>query len=342
MPTPKVYVVILNWNGWADTIECLESLLRSTYQNFQVVLCDNSSSDGSVERIKSWAAGELSLYLDKGNPLRKLSFPAVLKPLPCLHIRAGEEFDAGTGEGYPLVLIETGGNLGFAGGNNVGLRFALARDDFDFVWLLNNDTVVAPDALASMVEAMERRPDAGFCGAMLLNYSPSETVQSYGGSTYNRWLAAPRSFGAGETLGAAIDEDSISKRLDYVAGASMMVPKRLLIEIGLMCEDYFLYFEEIDWFQRARSRFRIAFSSRSRVYHKEGASIGSSSVAVTRSKMSDFYIVRNKILFTRKFFPLLLPVVILSTLAVAANRIRRGQADRIGTVFKGVLEGMRG
>ncbi|MCM0083596.1 glycosyltransferase family 2 protein [Geomonas sp. Red32] len=342
MQTPKVYVVILNWNGWADTIECLESLLRSTYRNFQVVVCDNSSSDGSVERIKAWAAGDLSLYLDRTNPLRGLSFPAVAKPLSCLHLRAGEGFGAGTGEGYPLVLIETGGNLGFAGGNNVGLRYALARDDFDFVWLLNNDTVVAPDALASMVESMAHRPDAGFCGAMLLDYSPPQAVQSYGGSTYNRWLAAPKSVGAGETLGPAIDEDTVSQGLDYVAGASMLVPKRLLVEIGLMCEDYFLYFEEIDWFQRARRRFRIAFSSRSRVYHKEGASIGSSSVAASRSKLSDFYLVRNKVLFTRKFFPLLLPVVILSTLVVAVNRIRRGQADRVGIVFKGVLEGIRG
>src|SRR5690606_5006085 len=85
----------------------------------------------------------------------------------------------------PLVLVRTGANLGFAGGNNVGLGYALARPDVDAVWLLNNDTVVHPEAARALIEIMARDPGIGICGSTLLYYDRPELVQALGGARYN-------------------------------------------------------------------------------------------------------------------------------------------------------------
>jgi GT2 family glycosyltransferase len=136
---PLTYILILNWNGWRDTIECLESVLRINYPNYRVIVCDNKSTDNSYDNIKGWAHGYLSVHTTESNPLRGLSFPPIPKPVPY------EEYDHLLAEkgGKPqesekLILIQNGDNLGFAGGNNVGLRYAMARADFEYIWLLNN------------------------------------------------------------------------------------------------------------------------------------------------------------------------------------------------------------
>ena len=81
---PKVSIIILNWNGWQDTIECLESLQRITYPNYQVVVIDNDSANNSMEYIKKWAEGKLDVWVKPDNPLRHLSFPPVKKSIPYL------------------------------------------------------------------------------------------------------------------------------------------------------------------------------------------------------------------------------------------------------------------
>lgn len=124
----KVYVIILNWNGWEDTIECLESVFRNIYPSYTVIVCDNGSHDGSLERIKLWAEGKLDVLVPSHNPLRPLSYPPVIKPIPYIEYYREDAEKGGINDGkIPLVLIQTGGNLGFAGGNNVGLRYILAR-----------------------------------------------------------------------------------------------------------------------------------------------------------------------------------------------------------------------
>jgi len=80
----KVYIIILNYNGWADTIECLESVLRNDYPNYQVVVVDNNSPNNSMEYIKAWAEGKLDVWINSENPLRKISFPPIPKPFPYL------------------------------------------------------------------------------------------------------------------------------------------------------------------------------------------------------------------------------------------------------------------
>lgn len=132
---PKVAIIVLNWNGWRDTIECLESLQRITYPNYQIIVVDNGSTDDSVERIKE-------------------KFPH-------------------------LTLIEMGRNLGYAGGNNLGIKFALEWDP-GYICILNNDVVVESQFLEPIIIAMESNSRIGITGGTLYNDPQFTIVQNTG------------------------------------------------------------------------------------------------------------------------------------------------------------------
>ena len=173
----RVAVVLVNWNGWKDTVECLESLFRLDDREVRVVVCDNASSDGSVERVKAWANGLAVAPCDAPATLRPLILPPVAKPIPFAELdRATAEVGGDPDCDPPLIIIRTGGNLGFAGGNNVGLRYLLARGGFDFAWLLNNDTVVDPASLGHLVAEFSSRPQLGICGSTLLCYDDPSRI----------------------------------------------------------------------------------------------------------------------------------------------------------------------
>lgn len=330
-----VYVLILNWNGWRDTVECIESVLRSSYSSYRVIVCDNGSEDGSLERIKAWAEGQADQSVPEHDSLRALSFPPVPKPVRCVcYDRSEAESGGKADETARIILINTGGNLGFAGGNNVGLRYALARDDFDYIWLLNNDTVVTPDALQRMLDRIREKPSAGMCGSKLLFYHNPKRVQTLGGASYNKWTGMVRHIGVFQPADRDGDFRRIERKMAYVTGASMLVTKPFLRDIGLMSEDYFLYYEELDWATRAGGRYSLAYAPKSVVYHKEGNSIGSSSKPEEKSLTADYYGLRNRLTITKKFFPLALPTVYLSLLGAIFNRCRRRQWDRIRMIAR--------
>ncbi|HBB18326.1 MAG TPA: glycosyltransferase family 2 protein [Syntrophus sp. (in: bacteria)] len=361
-----VCIVVLNWNRWGDTIECLESVFRLEYGDFQVVLCDNDSTDGSLEQIRAWADGEhpdvpaAHVLRDvTGSATRKprpvggdegrnkqpasslpgshtlgagsFTFPPVSKPIRYAEYVYDdiERMADATNEDAPLILIRTGANRGFAGGNNAGLRYAMKRRDVEFVWLLNNDTVVCKDALTNMVKTMRRNPSAGICGSKILSYFEPDRVQSLGGCRFNKWLGIPRHIGAKTAASLAVDKPGVLRQMAYVTGTSMLVSRPFLNDVGLMDERYFLYYEEIDWVIRANNRYSLEFTPDSVVYHKEGASTGT-----TRSYRADFYIIQSRIRLTRHHFPYALPTVYLGLVCMLFNRIRRNQWDRVALMLR--------
>ncbi len=316
----RVCILLVNWNGWKDTVECLESVFRIDFPEYRVVVCDNGSTDGSVDRIRAWADGNLQVDLPESNPLRRLSHPPVSKPIPCVEYdrgRAEAGGDPGDG-GARLVLIRTGENLGFAGGNNVGLRYALARDEFEYVWLLNNDTVVDRDALACLVRRMREKPRAGICGSTLPFYSLPGNLWARGGATYNRWFAYAECIGIHQAVDSPVDPEGVERRMDYVAGASMFVSRSFLRDVGLMDEGYFLYFEEPDWAVRARGRYELAYARDSVVYHKVGSSVRSLQAPPGGGRASTRLNAKSAMRFTRKFYPLAVPTVWLALLGIRA------------------------
>jgi GT2 family glycosyltransferase len=200
-----------------------------------------------------------------------------------------------------LVLVSVGANLGFAGGCNVGLRYALARD-FSYCWLLNNDTVVTPTSLSALRQRMVEDDTIGMCGSTLVYYHDPDTVQALGGARLDRTRGTGKHIGVGQPIQADYDIGAIEAQLDYVVGASMLVSSQFLRTIGLMAEEYFLYYEEIDWAFRAHGRFRCGWAPASVVYHKEGGSIGSSHRA-RPSATSLHFLYRNRLRFARRHLP---------------------------------------
>jgi GT2 family glycosyltransferase len=329
-------VLLLNWNGWADTIQCLESVFRTRGTPFRVAVCDNESADGSPERIRAWAEGRLDAWTPPSHPLRRLSHPPTPKPLPFREVSRGEAERGIEGPPAALTLVRTGGNLGYAGGNNVGLRMALASPDVDRVWVLNNDTVVGPDALSRLSARMDEDPRIGFCGSTLCYYDRPEMVQARAGMTLNRWTGITRSLGQFTSPGDVDLEEraAVERSLFAVNGASVLVRREVLERVGLLPEDYFLYYEEPDWAVRARAAgYTLAYAPDSIVYHKEGGSTaGSSRENASKSLLADYYGVRARLLFTRKFFPWMLPTVYAGLLWTMANRVRRRQIGRVGMI----------
>ena len=323
----RVYIVLLNWNNWPDTLECLESLLRLEYPSFRIVVCDNGSTDESMERLRAWADGKLDVL--NGNRDLSECKETTNKPLQFDEYERYSAESGGKAENCArLVVIRNGENLGFAGGNNVGLRFAMARRDADYVWILNNDTIVDSMALQALVRRVQEEPEAGICGSTVLDYWQPQRVDALGGAYYCRWMGLAWHFGRWRNLPKRVNSKGVERRMDYVVGSSMFVSMRFLQEIGLMEESYFLYYEELDWAMRSKGRFSLAYSPESLVYHKIGGSIGTSSHPVHKSVVSDFYTLRNRLKFTRQHCPYALPTIYLGLLGALAVRLAFGQWRR--------------
>ncbi|MFC5413011.1 glycosyltransferase family 2 protein [Larkinella bovis] len=282
--TAWVDVIILNYKGWPDTIECLESVLALDYPNRRMIVVDNCSGDDSVPKIRDWA-------------LQKAVPHAVLDE---------KEIGAQVHPSEPLVLIRAERNEGYSAGNNLGIRFSLVQAKADFVWLLNNDTTVRADSLRWLVERAGQ-PGAekiGMLGSKILFYHQPGIVQYLGGSTYRPFTGKAYPIGRGlAAADPATQQLPADRPLDFVAGAALFASTRFIRDVGELNEAYFLYFEEIDWSTRGRRQgWSVSYEPRSIVYHKEGATIGASPESRSyRAKFADYYYHRNKFLFTRHY-----------------------------------------
>lgn len=318
-----VAVILLNWRNSSDTIAAVESLLNTTgASDFRVVVCDNASNDGSEEKFISWAR----LHPD-------LAIEALI-----------DESDSSeticNAFSKQVVFVATGSNLGFAGGNNVGVRLAMRAANFDYFWFLNNDCLVEPNAMSALLARMEQDPEVGICGALLRYVEPGDRVQAYGGATHNPWSGRARYVGHWATPGQPHSRVEVEKAMNYVCGASMFVRRSVIERVGLMAEDYFLFFEELDWAERSKKIYRLGYCPEAVVYHKEGATIGSSSDTRRTSRLSDFYLFRNRLKFTARFYPYALPSVWFVMLLQALRRGFRGQHERMWLIMQ-ILFGRR-
>jgi GT2 family glycosyltransferase len=331
----KNSVIVLNWNGWRDTVECLETLFHLDCPDSRVVVCDNASTDESLTNIRKWAEGYLSV--EPANPaLSHLTSPPFRKPIWYRELTRHEaETERAAAHEERLILIRNEANLGFAAGNNVGLRYALGDTDCQYFWILNNDTVVEPDALSAIVRFFESRPGLGLCGSVNRSYHAPYKIQVRGGRLLNRWTGRThksKSVSAGTAFAPA--------RIDYVEGSSMVANRCFLEQVGLMDESYFLYCEELDWAMRARGKLTLGYAPESVVYHKEGASIGSNSDRSKRSLLSERYLSRSRVLFMRRYFPWALLTTIGSMYLAAAYQFWRGDLDRAKTTLVWAVKGL--
>ena len=280
----------------------------------------------------AWAAGTLAAA--PADPaMARFSTPPVTKPIDIARLTAAEAAarDPGTAR---VTLIDGGGNLGFAGGNNAGLRPLLRDPDLDYFWLLNNDTVVEAAAPGALLARLDATHNAGMCGTVVRYYHRPDIVQALNGSRFNRFTGTSHGIGEGQAATAPFDPAQVARETDFVLGASLAVSRAFLNTVGLMEEGYFLYFEEIDWATRAAGRFATAFAHGAVVYHKEGGSIGSSGIAGGRSTTSEYWLMRSRLAFVARFYPRLLPLHRLLAAAQIARRLLRRQPSKALTMTR--------
>lgn len=312
----SVIAITLNWNGASDTIACVQALLRSTQPLRQIVICDNASRPESWQKLLDLAtlfgkdrfASYASLDLALAAPVR-----------------------------LPVVLIQTGANLGYAGGMNVGMRYALSDSGMSHCWVLNNDTEVHPEALSFLLDRSATEPRPGICGATLLLHHERERVQALGGASYNPWRA--RSAALGINLHASQipnDPTEVEAHMAYVNGAAMLVCRDFLDRVGLMDERYFLYSEEHDWaFRGHLAGFSLAWAPRAKVFHKHGATIGTASNG--GSPLSLFYLFRSKLVFVVRHQWWFTPTALVSLLLDAFKFALKGQLPKARSASRGLL-----
>lgn len=188
-----------------------------------------------------------------------------------------------------LILLRAPQNLGYTGGNNLGIRYAL-HHDCDYIWLLNNDVTVAADALSVLMNVADRERRAGFLGpAVHLREAPERLLSAGGILDADGWT---RHRGLGKVHSAQFDA---VRDVDYLMGCALLVSRRAIEAIGLLDEEFFTYYEDVEWCVRARRMgFRVMVVPAARVWHPDTRRRDEFSPFVT------YYVTRNSLLFARK------------------------------------------
>ena len=227
LPAIRVAIVLVNWNGWRDCIECIDSLLAQAHRNFHIFVVDNDSHDGSVEHIAAWCASpEADAAWRRHAGVERHTDQAAHPGVP-IRVKDPGDSHLPPGEGCLLTLIRSGGNLGFAGGCNMGVRVA-GVDEFAYFWFLNPDTVVEREALVELIRRAECQPRMGMVGSTLRYYDAPETVQALGGARLNPLNAFSWHIGEGSALSdVPKDGSAVELELAYVVGASMLVSAKV-------------------------------------------------------------------------------------------------------------------
>lgn len=260
-----VSIIVLNYNGWQHTIECINSLLSLNYESFDILIVDNNSTDMSVIKIKDWLCSKCSVG-DNAN-----------------------EYIANNN--INIRIIMNASNVGYAAGNNIGIKKEIDKYRSNYIWLLNNDTVVESNALQYMVNIMEINHDIAICGSKIIDYYNRDIILSLG-TMYDRFWGLHKN----------VKELSKLYDIDGVQGCSMFIRSRCINIIGLLPEEYFMYFEESDYCLKAKiSKFKIVTSTDSIVYHKEGAASGVNSSQFIINVFNDLLCLRNRLICGNKY-----------------------------------------
>ncbi|WP_421943906.1 glycosyltransferase family 2 protein [Pedobacter sp.] len=231
-----------------------------------------------------------------------------------------------------LIYIRSDKNLGFAGGNNLGINYATG----DYLLLLNNDTEITPDFIDKMVDELEQNPEIGLLSPLILYFSQPNTIQYAGFTEMNYLTCRNKGIGSMEINTGQFDKDS--RETGFCHGAAMMCRRSDLQNAGLMADEFFLYYEELDWCEKfKKSGKKIWFTGKAKIYHKESISVGKESAVKT------YFMTRNRLLFIRRntsalntFLFSIYYIFIASSKQIITYSLK-GRNDLIKWVIKGLL-----
>jgi GT2 family glycosyltransferase len=335
-------IVIVNWNGWQNTLECLEAIFRM--QGFQgpVVVVDNGSQDGSIDMLIAWAMGQVCVIPQSRQPqIERLVIPPVTKPITTRILEPLSSLGRDSLDfACRLFIIRAGQNLGFAAANNLGIKLLLESPDIELIWFINNDALPREDAFLEITSAANSADGPLICGSALLEYAEPTTIQALGGR-YSLYSGVSTHIMAGMHVNALM---KLGQRaaVDYPVGAAMLVNRSFIAKYGLMCEEYFLYFEEIDWALRM-SRPRKAYAiPRSIVFHKGGAATAAGRTGNSRSLLADYYTLRNRLLLARRVSLAAFISCAMLTPLMVVSRVFRKRRGLVPNAVSAVKDGLLG
>ncbi len=222
-------------------------------------------------------------------------------------------------------ILETGANLGYAGGNNAGIRRALARGA-DYVLVLNNDVIVAPGSITALVSALQSDVNAGLSTPLIADAAQPDTIWTMGAQVDRRGGTVERLY-----VGTPIDDTKALApfNADIAPGSAMLVKRQVFDQVGLFDDQFFLYYEEADWCLRVRrAGFNIVVAPSSIVWHRVSATLGKS------SPVTDYYMARNQLRFISRHWSgaakirLLVKSATKQMIAIIAYTIKPNHGER--------------
>ncbi len=326
---PELYILLVNYNGYRDTIECLASIYKQhTVINIQTIIVDNSISDTDVKKLIQWAEKRDEEEIVTKFP--EYVYPLVDRAISYAHV--SEESLIGQKFEEELLIIRARSNNGFAAANNIGLRYIQSVVSHPVpIWILNNDTVLATNTVQELVKSLKDISGTykknGLFGTPLLDYDKANEIQAIGGR-YHKLSATSKHVGEGMIVSEIKRVEDY--KIDYPVGASMIIFTPFLEEVGMLNEEYFLFFEEMDWVERLkRKKGIVQILNVLGVYHKQGNTTQSNSKN-DKPEFIDQLFLRNRVLFTKNYYNGYIWSVILFIIVVSLpKRIIKGQFDRI-------------
>lgn len=300
--------VIVAFNTGDDLITCVESLRRQTGGFPHIVVVDNHSTDDTMAKFRSWAAREEAAT---GRPVLST--------------------DPGDGPDQ-VILVDSGFNRGFAGGVNVGLAILAANPSVRHFWVLNPDAFADEGAAQAILRAAAANPDYGLIGGRVCYAEAPPRIQMDGG-LLNRWTGVT----GNAHLGLSPETVKLpeASELSFISGANLVASRRFYDQVGPMPEDYFLYYEEVNWAMR-RGKLPLVVADGFLVWHHAGTAIGSPTLERLASPFSFWFKYRSRMKFMWRFNPAGVPIAVAYATAKAAQLALKGAWPQVWALLRAV------
>lgn len=307
---PAIGIAITTFRSAEVISACLDSIFASCGATLRVVVVDNASDDDTRDVIRAWAAAK--------KPAIRFAEAAV----GAINRAAAD-----------LTLLTSPVNGGFARACNQGMEVLLEDPAMELIWLLNPDCEVMPDTAAQFIAAGR---DGGFSlmGGRTIYHGRSDLVQTDGGRVSLR-TGVVRSVNQGRATFEVAMPDA--GRVDFITGACLVASRAFILQAGLMPEDYFLYYEEVDWAMR-RGTLPLRQVPTAIVRHHGGTAIGSGSIGRRASAFSNYFNFRNRMRFIRRYAPNNFGIALAYALAKAAQLVFQGGFSEAHALVAGLLE----